>query len=43
MKEEYKVLLKGFDTRSLEMAVKLKREIEISESKIKTHSMNREN
>lgn len=43
MKEEYKVLLKGFDTRNLEMAVKLKKEIEISEHKIKTHSMNREN
>jgi DNA primase catalytic core len=43
MKEEYRALLKGFDDKNLEMAAKLKKEIEGLENKIKTHAMNKDN
>ena len=43
MKEEYKVLLQRFDNKSLEVAAKLKKEIEKSDKKIKTHAMNKDN
>ena len=42
MKEEYRNLLQGFDNKNLEIATKLKKEIEVSEKKIKTHAMNKD-
>jgi DNA primase catalytic core len=43
MKEEYKLLLQGFNSKNLEIAGNLKKEIENSENKIKTHAMNKDN
>jgi len=42
MKDEYKLLQQGLESKNLEMAVKLKKEIEGLERKIKVHAMNKD-